>query len=242
MVSKSSPTVYLIRHEPTDLNDGEKPRLRGQNDVPISKDGEKDLPKLANFFTANPVKHIVAADMQRHMVTGLTIAQKHKATFTPTASFRPWDNASGAWKNRPLNKALYKEMQWYVDHPDKPAPGGEPFADSLKRTTDGIDAVMKYVLENPTEPVGVVLSTRGVGSTLFHIYGDRSHIVGKDVIAPGGVIRLQHDGKKWNMHVMRKGLGNKPAKPNARYGNGEVIRVRPPNVPKAIIVGKEVKR
>jgi broad specificity phosphatase PhoE len=228
---QDAPTIYLIRHESTGANDGSgtsdgKPHLRGWNDFPVDEPGMKDLPKLANFFTAYPIKHIVTADLQRHITTGLAIAQKHNTTFTPSMSFRPWDNASGAWKDRPINRSLTKEMRWYVDHPEKPAPGGESFGDYHSRLAAGMDSVMEYVLAHPKEPTGIVMSTRGVGSTLYHLYGDRSHIVGNDVIAPGGVIRLQHDGQKWNMSVLRKGLGNKPAIPNARYGSGKDLVIK----------------
>jgi broad specificity phosphatase PhoE len=228
------PTIYLTRHESTALNEGvgtKGARLRGWNDVPLDDKGKADLPKLANFFTSNPIKHVVAGDLQRHMVTGLAIAQKHGATFTPTASFRPWNNAGGAWKDRPINRSLIREMQWYVDHPDKPAPGGEGFGDAHSRTAAGFDAVSKYVMAHPNEPTAIVMSTRGIGSTMYHVFGDRSHIVGKDIVAPGGVIRLQHDGTKWNMAVLRKGLGNKPALPNARYGNGDPeVNIPAPNL------------
>lgn len=237
MKSPAQPTIYLARHESTALNEGagkNGARLRGWNDVPLDEKGKSDLPKLANFFASHPIKHVVAADLQRHMDTGLAIAQKHGATFTPTASFRPWDNASGAWKDRPINRSLIQEMRWYIDHPDKPAPGGEPFGDAHSRTTSGFDAVANYVQQNPSEPTAIVVSTRGIGSILHHVFGDRSHIVGNDVVAPGGVLRLQHDGSKWNLAILRKGLGNKPAIPNARYGNGDPsVQIPPASTPTA---------
>lgn len=236
MLQKKIPTFYLVRHEDTQLNDSENgkgPRLRGWNDVPINDKGMKDLPKLANFFTAHPVKHVVTGDLQRHIDTGLAIAKKHKTTFTPTMSFRPWDNAGGAWKDRPINKSLIKEMRWYIDHPDEPAPGGEAFNDAHSRIVDGIDSVMQYVQAHPDEPTAIVLSTRGIGSALYHIYGDRAHIVGNDVVNTGGVIRFQHDGKKWDMAVLRKGLGNKPAIPHARYGTADDSKARLPDTTKS---------
>jgi broad specificity phosphatase PhoE len=214
-VASMEPTIYLIRHESTGLNDGAKKRLRGWRDVPLDEPGLKDLPKLANFFTGHQIKHVIAADLSRHTDTGLAIARKQKTTFTPTASFRPWDNTD-AWGDRELNKALYREMGHYVDNPDQPLPGGkgETFGTFSRRHDDGIDKVAQYAIEHPNEPIAVITSTRGIGQTLYHFTGEKKHIAGHDAVAPGGVIKLTFDGKKWNAQPIRKDLSGT----NSRVG------------------------
>lgn len=201
------PTFYLVRHESTGLNDGSNKRLRGWRDIPLDEQGRKDLPKLANFFAGHPIKHVIAADLQRHSETGLAIANKQKTTFTPTMSFRPWDNTP-AWGERELNKSLYREMRHYVDNPDKPLPGGggETYNTFSKRHDDGINKVSQYVMEHPEEPIAVITSTRGIGQTLKQLTGNSQHIAGHDAVAPGGVIKFTHDGKKWNHEIIRKDM------------------------------------
>lgn len=205
----SEPTFYIVRHESTSANNGSNKRLRGWKDFPLDELGKKDLPKLANFFTNYPIKHVISADLSRHIETGLAIARKQKTTFTPTMSFRPWDNTD-AWGDRELNKALYKEMGHYIKNPDKPLPNntGETFNKFANRHDDGINKVAQYVIEHPNEPIAVITSTRGIGEVMKQLTGDDSHIAGHDIVAPGGVIKFTYDGKKWNPQILRKDITN----------------------------------
>jgi len=135
------PGVILVRHGETALNkkavagdSGE--RIRGWLDVPLDKQGRiqalETARRVASTFS---IRRVYASPLQRAYETGRQIGIQCKAPALKDPALKPWN--VGDWSGKPVQNVL-PLMERYAKEPNKPAPGGEPFARFARRFLEAL--------------------------------------------------------------------------------------------------------
>lgn len=66
--------IYLIRHGQTEWN--EKKIFRGQKDIPLSKEGNKQADKTGKYLTRSGINIIYSSPLKRAYETSLSISRE----------------------------------------------------------------------------------------------------------------------------------------------------------------------
>lgn len=153
------PTIYLIRHGNTALNDPKDERLRGWSDVPLNGEGLDHAAKSAERLREFGVRHLLASDLQRAMMTAYVIGERCSLTPKPTRGLRPWN--LGDFTEKPL-KEIITDLNYYQEFVNIRVPGGESYAEFYRRWEDTIDRIMTLAMAHPDEPLAAVTHSRNL--------------------------------------------------------------------------------
>jgi broad specificity phosphatase PhoE len=184
----TKPTILFVRHGETSM--------RGWNNPPLTNEGVKEAHKAAEQLAPYPLHHIYAGDLARTAKTAQIISKKTGVAFTKTQKLRPWDY--GKLTGETINDASLKALRYYQEHPNKPVPRGESYADFYKRFSSAVQSMKKYVQDHPEAALVAVTHSRNL-YPLPHILGDTSKPipVHEKSEAPGSVWKVEFakDGK-----------------------------------------------
>lgn len=202
MSSISSPTVFLIRHARTALNDPANERVRAYSDIPISFEGKQGLEKTAEFLKKEgyPVTRILSSPLQRTIMTAEIIAQAVGARVFPNHGLLPWNlgNLSG----EPIKNAA-AQMEYYQNNPDIKVPGGESYKDFYARWNWEFEKMLVYAETHPTEVLSGVVHSRNL-LALPSILGskDIGEVPVKGGPGPESVTKVTLSDDDWKMEVI----------------------------------------
>jgi broad specificity phosphatase PhoE len=139
--------VLLARHGTTDLN--AKDAYRGPIDAPLDIKGKRDAHKLAYYLEPIAVSGVVLSDRKRTRETAHIIAD-HKGIdrnmLTENPGLRAWD--VGNLGGKPKNAENVKLVDYHVEHPDIPLPGGESLAEFQSRIRPLIVEAIRIVVHS----------------------------------------------------------------------------------------------
>lgn len=138
-----NPTVFLVRHGETNLNDRldndgkddgdtSAERIRGWADVPLNDNGRQKAVETGQKLAKYPITRIISSDLGRARETSELIRKQfgRDVPVEYTEQLRPmhWGDYTG----QPVKEAI-PAMEYYTEHPDEQVPGGESFGDFLSR-------------------------------------------------------------------------------------------------------------
>lgn len=200
-----NPTVLLVRHAETELNDPKNEKIRGYSDIPISYKGKDGLRNTASFLKeqAFPIAFVLSSPLQRAMMSANEVAQPFGAKVIPNNSLLPW--SLGKLTGEPVAMAA-KEMNYYQEYPDIKVPEGESYRDFYNRWAVGLDKMLLYAEQHPEEVLVGVVHSRNL-LALPSILGSRD--IG-DVPVKGGpppesVTQISQDENgNWHMKVIHQ--------------------------------------
>lgn len=193
-VGASAPTVLLMRHATTALN--EQHRIRAWADVDIDPGrGRDDTLKTAQLLQGIPVSEIVTSDLTRAEQTSQIIGNQIFAPISQDRNLRPWD--LGKFMGLKFDE-VKSELAQYVEHPNKVVPGGEPFNSFLDRWKQGLASLVARAQESPTGVVLGVTHSRNVEAVRWMMTGgkDTKSLVEAKTVPPSGIMALQVQGGK----------------------------------------------
>jgi broad specificity phosphatase PhoE len=154
--------LIAIRHGDTTSNaPGAKEKLRTP-DVPLTPEGIKNMMHTADFMKkvslGDPDKPILSSPYPRAMQSAQEIASKIGTDIKSEPGLSDWN--LGNLRGQSVKDTLPIVFD-YLDHPDKPLPGGESFNDYFNRTYP----VLKSLVESPEMHTAV---THNRTMTLLH--------------------------------------------------------------------------
>lgn len=195
------PTVFLIRHGKTELNDPANEKIRGYSDIPLSHEGREEVKNTARFLADGkyPIRRVVASPLQRAMLTAELVADS-RAKVIPNQGLYPWN--LGELMGQPV-KEVAPKMNYLQEYPDLKAPRGESYRSFYARWADALDLMLKFATENPEEILVGVVHSRNL-LALPSILGDRDigNVPVKGGPAPASVTAITNDGEGWKMKVI----------------------------------------
>jgi broad specificity phosphatase PhoE len=139
--------LIIIRHGETEWN--RKEIFRGISDIPLSKNGELQVKKLALRLKSIPISSIYSSRLERAWKTAQIISENHKPKIIPKIDNGLLDINFGiltgishkeAEKKFPI---IYKN--WFENPEDVNFPGGENLKDVKKRVQETINRIVKGI-------------------------------------------------------------------------------------------------
>ena len=189
--------IYL-RHGETKLNGtGDGERLRGWLPVPLTPKGVRQAHAAGKSLGLKP-DTFHTSDLPRALQTANIVGSHLGMTPHVNTNIRDWNTGSLAGTS--VKEAL-PQLQHLIDHPDEPAPGGEPFQTYLNRfvpamkalvASPGVHLVVGHarggaILDGIASPVG------GVGDQT-----DPAMVKEKPRVQPGGAMLIN---PQWQVKV-----------------------------------------
>ena len=194
-----TPTVLLVRHAETALNDPENERIRGYSDVPIDHEGIAKTEEIGKFLKDFPVIHILASPLQRAMMTASIIAKHTSATVAPNRGLLPWN--LGDYTEQPI-KEVASKMDYLQEYPDIKAPNGESYRQFYDRWTEALENMLSYAEKHQQEALVGVVHSRNL-LALPSILGSKKigDVPVKGGPAPASVTKVHKNGS-WKFEVI----------------------------------------
>jgi broad specificity phosphatase PhoE len=129
------PLIILVRHGSTALNakshGDSSERIRGWADIPLDSEGKKEAERIAKNISSNyQPQEIHSSPLIRALETANSIADACHLSVEKTTDLLPWNLGDFTGQRVSL---ILKEMKYYVSHPERQVPGGEPFDVFKKR-------------------------------------------------------------------------------------------------------------
>jgi broad specificity phosphatase PhoE len=154
--------------------------FRGDTDVPLNKQGHKDMEETSKFLEDIDPVFIISSDRTR-AVQSVEILTKHFEAPTHTSDqLRAWD--VGEFSGKPRNDENLKSLQKYIDDPYLVVPGGESLDCFTART---MPAIQECFCLAQHHGIGFVV----VHSSVVHQLGQQLLSDHKSlVVEPGGVV------------------------------------------------------
>lgn len=197
-----NPTIFLVRHGETDLNDPKNEAIRGYSDIPLGINGVVGVKDTARFLADGdyPIQRVLSSPLQRAMMTAQMIADPFKAKVVPNHGLLPWNlgKLTGV-----AVKIAAAQMNYYQDYPDIKVTEGESYRDFYDRWTKALDDMLLYAETHLEEILVGVVHSRNL-LALPSILGDRN--IG-DVPVKGGpdpesVTKIEKEDDTWTMKVI----------------------------------------
>ena len=198
---QGQPLVLLARHGQTAGNQAAV--FRSRMDFPLDEKGVQDAHELGAHVAAHypQVKLIAASPMQRTMQTAGVVAQQTGASVEKDSRLLPWHaGLLTGTKRNPKSEAL---RDYYVQHAEKPIPGGESIAQSENR----MHGVLKAAIHHGQTKGLVLLATHGLGIKAAEtlVKGQRNPTGDAAMIEPGGLAGIFQGANGLEMHPLFKG-------------------------------------
>jgi broad specificity phosphatase PhoE len=133
---------WWVRHAPVTNHDG---RIYGQNDVPCDTSDRAAFRALAALLPADAV--LVTSHLRRTHETAAAIAAAGLALPAPVVEPALAEQHLGDWQGqRPAEvyDSLAERHPFWLAPADTTAPGGESFADLVRRTAHAIDRLSEH--------------------------------------------------------------------------------------------------
>lgn len=209
----SQPTILLVRHGNTPLNDSNE--LRGWLDVPLSPDARPAIEATARELANNLLMQLVSSDLERarqttKMIHSILRESGQKVTPSYDRGLRPWN--LGVLTGIPWDEAKIA-MSVYVDKPEEPIPGGESLNDLVRRFLPRLHEMADLVRRFPPAAVVCVTHSRNhrlaaahCAAGFYNMNLEKAILMSdKDPVEPAGVLALTYENGKWNAKPLVKG-------------------------------------
>jgi len=208
-----SAMIIVARHGSTTYNRGGtgKDLIRGQLDVPLDQEGERQAVDLAKRLAAFQVTHIYTSDLKRTADTARAVAAKQPAYIKVTSvpDLESW--GLGDLEGKPTTGPNVAKIKDWVLHPDKTPPGGG--GESFNQYTDRLVRFYERVLTNARPGDVIVLMEHARGIQLLESWVEagqnKAQMIKRfsaelakepDTVRPGGyVILTQQPDHSWKM-------------------------------------------
>lgn len=184
--------LYLIRHAKSQGNlEG---IFQGRVDMPLCREGEEQLEKLALRCRDIPFDAVYTSPLQRAYQTALAVCRFHP--LQPIAEPELTEISVGEWSGRPIAWLREHEPEpfecWYETPHLFQAPGGEAMSEVRERV---VGAVLRILRENEGKTVGVVSHGCAIWNFLSYACGQPIEEM-KSLKVPGNtsVSRVTMDG------------------------------------------------
>lgn len=193
------PTILLVRHAETALNDPSNERVRGYSDVPIDHNGVRKTEEIGKFLKDFPVVHIFSSPLQRALLSAQIIGNAVGATVVPNRGCLPWN--LGDYTEKPIAEVGPK-MDHLQNYPDIKAPNGESYRQFYDRWTEALENMLAFAELHRQENLLGVVHSRNLLS-LPSILGSKKigDVPVKGGPNPASVTRVYKDGK-WKFEVI----------------------------------------
>lgn len=183
----SEPLHFLARHGQTQANI--QNIFRSRLDVPLDPKGEEEAHQAAQWLKERfPVNHIVTSPMQRAQATAAIYGQHLGLQPQVDGRLAPWD--AGMLTGRERTPYSERVRDFYIQHPDRPIPGGESIEQSEARMRD-----LLSVLPRVQGRVLLVTHGSGIKAADTVLSGKREPTGDSALVEPGGIVGIYHTGK-----------------------------------------------
>lgn len=179
MRHNSMPVAYFIRHGSTDMNDDDK--FRGDLDVPLNADGDKQAQQLVSYFHNVSPSAIYNSSRSRTAQTINAISDSKNMKSKTIADLDSLD--TGHFAGQPKDKANLSKMNWYREHPDSKIPGGDVIREWQSRVDKALVKVFKDG-EKDGKPAIACVHGSVIKELSRYLYGDTKKLE----VQPGGVV------------------------------------------------------
>lgn len=195
------PTVFLIRHGKTELNDPANEKIRGYSDIPISRDGKVEVENTRKFLEDGkfPVKRILTSPLQRAMMTAEITASSHARVY-PNQGLLPWN--LGRLTAQAV-KVVAPTMDYLQEYPDLKAPEGESYRAFYDRWSSTLKKMLVFAEQEPDQIVVGVVHSRNLLALPSIIEGTPiGDVPVKGGPGPASVTQISKDGDEWKIKVL----------------------------------------
>ena len=159
--------LYLIRHGETE--GAEKRRYKGSIDVPLSKNGIRQM-DLLSAYIPNPLTAVYSSDLQRAIKSAEVIAKPHSLTPIIVPSLR--ERNFGIWEGMSFDEIREKyplEFDAWAGNPLRFSPmGGESTVEVKERVIDALDKILNT---HEKEQIAIVSHGGVIRIMLCHFLG-----------------------------------------------------------------------
>ena len=173
--------AFFIRHGETDLN--KEDAFRGDLDVPLNEEGEKQAQDLVSMFSARSFSDAFQSDRLRVRQTLEPLMEAHDMvpkTLTNLESLNTGDLAG-----QPKDEKNLEMLKWYRDHPDEQIPGGE----TVRGFRDRVDPILMMIIrvgQESGKPVVACVHGSIIKELGRLLYDD----IGSLKVEPGGIVAV----------------------------------------------------
>jgi len=159
--------LYLIRHGETE--GAEKRRYKGSIDVPLSKNGIRQM-DLLSAYIPNPLTAVYCSDLQRAIKSAEVIAKPHSLNPIIVPSLR--ERNFGIWEGMSFDEIREKyplEFDAWARNPLRFSPmGGESTLEVKERVIDALDKILNT---HEKEQIAIVSHGGVIRIILCHFLG-----------------------------------------------------------------------
>lgn len=173
--------TYLARHGTTDLN--QKDAFRGPIDAPLDREGWRDAHQLAYYFNPLELSHIFHSGKIRTRETAKLIGDQKDIKPTENKDLAAWN--VGDLGGQPKNKKNLDLVEWHVQHPSVPLPGGESLDEFRERVRPIIAGAIDLSMDCGC-PLLLVCHSSVIHEAGSMIRGDHEYAL----VEPGGVAAI----------------------------------------------------
>lgn len=141
--------IWIIRHGMTARNSeaGGDDRIRGWDDVELTKEGRAEAEQLARKLKASNIDVIYHSTLSRAVDTAKAIAKTTGAKLVALEDLKPWN--VGKYTGESSSKAAPFLAEYCCETPDKAVPGGESFNAFTDRVFKGLRKALNGGAKNP---------------------------------------------------------------------------------------------
>lgn len=160
--SAAGSRLILVRHAHTEMAG----TFCGLSDPPLSSRGISQLEALNQRLKLYPLTHIFSSDLQRARQTAESVAASCGLQVQYLSSLH--ELAFGSWEGLNWDQVMARDpeyaQRWLDLHPSVPTPGGEDFAEFLRRIENAMMSIAAQTVNGCTAVVthaGVVRTFLG---------------------------------------------------------------------------------
>ncbi len=203
-----APTLFLARHAQTAWNTGDPAtdRAKGvKNDLPITDQGRKAAEADARALAAYDIAEVHRSKMLRSKQTVAPIVAATGASEHVNDALDPWDVG---YLSGQLREQVAERVDYYIAHPRRAIPDGEPYGDFWKRITEAFATLLKRAEELEDRAVLVSSHSDGIEALEAWLKGTlpEAHTVGNS-ISPASILKYTKRGGKWTGREWTGGKG-----------------------------------
>ena len=186
---------FFIRHGETELN--KENEFRGDLDIPLDADGEKQAAALVPFFANKAFSGAYGSTRKRVAQTMKPLMEAKGMQMKPLKALDSLD--TGEFAGKPKDKENLKELKWYREHPEEQIPDGEKVGDFRKR----VDAKIMQLIhkgESAKNPVVVGVHGSVIKEINRMLHDDMDHAK----VEPGGVLAVYKSPAGYSVEALLK--------------------------------------
>ena len=197
----ASTWIYLVRHG--EVVGAETRRFVGHLDVPLSREGEAAMERLASRLAGVPLVAVYASDLGRSRRSAEIIARLHGLEPEPVPALR--EVAMGRWEGLTADEIKAREpeafKEWMARLGDFPFPGGEGVVALLARVWPAFERILSAHEGERVAVVGHGGTNRVILCRALGLPLDRALAFGQDYAA---LSLLEWRGGRWVLHVLNQ--------------------------------------